>query len=54
MLGSCKGDGGQKVGCELVVAGGDPPKVLEAAERVLDQVRVAVAPAVKGEAFSCG
>ena len=42
-------DGGQEVGGELVVAGCHPAEVLEAAERVLDQVAAAVAPPVMAD-----
>jgi hypothetical protein len=40
--------GGEEVGCELVVVGGDAPEVIQPAEGVLDQVAIAVAgPAVR-------
>ena len=41
-----EGDGRGEVGCELVVAGGHAPEVLEAAERGFDAPSVTIAPLV--------
>lgn len=46
----CEGDGGEKVACELVVAGGDAPEVLQPAECGLD----APASSVSGFVISDG
>ncbi len=39
----CEGDGGEEVGCKLVVAGGHASEVLDPAEGVLDAVALSVA-----------
>lgn len=39
----CECDGGEEVSCELVVACGDPSKVLQAAEGVFDEMAALIA-----------
>jgi hypothetical protein len=45
---SCEHYGGGEVGGELVVAGGDAPPILEAAEHAFDEIALAVGDLVKG------
>ena len=40
--GASESDGGEEVSCELVIAGGDAPEVLEFVEEALDEVALAV------------
>src|SRR6202035_174786 len=45
----CKHDASEEVAGELVIAGGDPAKILEPTEHPLDQIALAVGARVVGE-----